>query len=62
MPTRPKGEKRPADVIANAVHVIRITTGEEAEELTSDSKNAAAVSLGCAGGTRDAFGLFYLER
>jgi len=25
---RPKGEKRPADVIGNAVHVMRIATGE----------------------------------
>ena len=24
----PKGEKRPADVIGNAVHVMRIATGE----------------------------------
>jgi hypothetical protein len=28
MPRGPKGEKRPADVIGNAVHVIRIATGE----------------------------------
>jgi hypothetical protein len=34
MPRGPKGEKRPADVIGNAVHVMRIATGEikEAEE------------------------------
>jgi hypothetical protein len=25
MPRGPKGEKRPADVIGNAVHVMRIT-------------------------------------
>jgi hypothetical protein len=29
MPRGPKGEKRPADVIGNAVHVMRIATGEE---------------------------------
>jgi hypothetical protein len=29
MPTGPRGEKRPADVIGNAVHVMRIATGEE---------------------------------
>ena len=29
MPTGPKGEKRPADVIGNAVKVMRIATGEE---------------------------------
>jgi hypothetical protein len=34
MPRGPKGEKRPADVIGNAVHVMRIATGE-IEEITS---------------------------
>lgn len=33
MPRGPKGEKRPADVIGNAVHVMKIATGEEKEEL-----------------------------
>ena len=28
MPKGPKGEKRPADVIGNVVHVMRIATGE----------------------------------
>jgi hypothetical protein len=28
MPTGPKGEKRPADVIGNAVKVMRIATGD----------------------------------
>ena len=28
MPRGPKGEKRPADVIGNTVHVMRIATGE----------------------------------
>jgi hypothetical protein len=28
MPLGPKGEKRPADVIGNAVKVMRIATGE----------------------------------
>jgi hypothetical protein len=28
MPRGPRGEKRPADVIGNAVHVMRIATGE----------------------------------
>jgi hypothetical protein len=32
MPKGPKGEKRPADVIGNAVHVMRIATGEVQEE------------------------------
>ena len=32
MPRGPKGEKRPADVIGNAVHVMRIATVEVEEE------------------------------
>ena len=28
MPKGPKGQKRPADVIGNAVHVMRVLTGE----------------------------------
>ena len=32
MPIGPKGEKGPSDVIANAVHVMRIATGEAKEE------------------------------
>ena len=31
MPIGPNGEKRPADVIANAVHVAKIATGEAVE-------------------------------
>ena len=33
MPRGPRGEKRPADVIGNAVKVMRIATGEETETL-----------------------------
>jgi hypothetical protein len=32
MPRGPKGEKRPADVIGNAVKVMRIATGEIEED------------------------------
>jgi hypothetical protein len=35
MPTGPKGQKRPADVIGNAVHVMRIATGE-IEDIVPD--------------------------
>jgi len=43
MPKGPKDEKRPADVIGNAVHVMRIATGEieEKVDITED-----AVALG----------------
>ena len=57
MPIGPKGEKRPADVIGNAVKVMRIATGEESEELTSVGRNAAAVSLGKKGGKARAKGM-----
>jgi hypothetical protein len=50
MPRTPKGHKRPADVISNAVHVMRIATGEIDESLTEDGKNKAAVELGRKGG------------
>lgn len=50
MPKGPKGQKRPADVIGNAVKVMKIATGEEQEELTDDGKDEAAVSLGRRGG------------
>ena len=50
MPKGPKGEKRPADVVANAVKVMRIATGEEEEEFDDEGKNKAAVELGKKGG------------
>jgi hypothetical protein len=49
MPKGPRGEKRPADVIGNAVKVMRIATGEETEEIPDSAKNAAA-ELGRRGG------------
>ena len=50
MPTGPKGEKRSADVIGNAVKVMRIATGEETDELPDDGKDPAAKALGAKGG------------
>jgi hypothetical protein len=40
MPKGPRGEKRPTDVIDNAVHVMRIATGE-VEERGAYKKRAA---------------------
>lgn len=40
MPRGPKGEKRPADVIGNAVHVMRIATGEIEEQRGKAPKRA----------------------
>ena len=50
MPKGPKGQKRPADVIGNAVKVMRIATGEEEEEYEDDGKDPAAKALGAKGG------------
>ena len=38
MPKGPQGQKRPADVIGNAVKLMRIATGEETEKLVQPSK------------------------
>jgi hypothetical protein len=61
MPRGPKGEKRPADVIGNAVKVMRIATGEEPEDYgrtpESEGKNPAAVALGRMGGKARAAGM-----
>jgi hypothetical protein len=50
MPKGPKGQKRPADVISNAVTVMKIATGEIEETLTEDGRSRAAVELGRKGG------------
>jgi hypothetical protein len=50
MPKTPKGHKRPADVVSNAVHVMKIATGEIDESLTDDGRSKAAVELGRKGG------------
>ena len=50
MPKGPKGEQRPADVIGNAVRVMRIATGETEEEIEGDGKDKAAQELGRKGG------------
>lgn len=38
MPVGPNGEKRPAGVIANAVLVAKLATGEAQEEYVRDRK------------------------
>jgi hypothetical protein len=47
MPKGPNGQKRPADVIGNAVHVMRIATGEITE---TPSKVPARAAGGKKGG------------
>jgi hypothetical protein len=49
MPRTPKGHKRPADVISNAVRVMKIATGE-IEEPPPTVRNTAAAELGRMGG------------
>ena len=49
MPRGPKGERRPADVIGNTVHVMRRTSEE--------GKGPAAVALGRKGGKARAEGM-----
>jgi hypothetical protein len=62
MPKGPQGQKRPADVIGNAIKVARLATGEEEETLTEDGKDKAAVSLGKRGGKARAEALSGKER
>jgi hypothetical protein len=50
MPTGPKGQKRPADVVGNAVHVMKVLTGEIEETVADDGKDPAAKALGKKGG------------
>lgn len=51
MPRGPKGQKRPADTVANAVHVMRIATGQ-VEDAQESAKNENAVALGKLGGAK----------
>lgn len=60
MPRGPKGEKRPADAIGNAVMIARIATGEIEEGGESESKAAAA--LGRRGGKARAASLTAKQR
>jgi len=51
MPKTPKGHKRPADVVSNAVHVMKIATGEIVE-ATEERKGAAGGRRGGAARAR----------
>ncbi len=50
MPKTPTGAKRPADVVSNAVHVMRVLTGEADDAAPDDGKDKAAQSMGRRGG------------
>ena len=55
MPKGPKGEKRPADVIGNAVKVMRIAVGEEADDVLfavwPENRKAVALAISQAPST-----------
>jgi hypothetical protein len=51
MPKGPQGQKRPADVVGNAVRIMRIATGEIDDTVADDGKDPAAKALGKKGGT-----------
>jgi hypothetical protein len=60
MPRGPKGERRPTDVIGNAIHVMRIATGQITDDVPTpeeDGKDPAAVALGRKGGKARAEGM-----
>jgi hypothetical protein len=50
MPTVPRGERRPADVVGNAVRVMRIATGEEPDDREGAPPLSPAAQLGKLGG------------
>lgn len=52
MPKSSCGQTRPADVIGNAVHVVRIATGEieDAPDPADAGKDPAAAAMGRKGG------------
>jgi hypothetical protein len=65
VPRAPKGEKRPADVMSNAVHVVQVASREITEGAPapkSEGKNAAAVALGRMGGKARAKGMSAKKR
>lgn len=62
MPKGPKGEKRPADVIGNAVHIMRIATGELDDATPEDGKDKAAQAMGRKGGAARAASMTAVQR
>ena len=44
MPTGPNGEKRPADVVGNAITLAKIATGEIEEEFVHQGKRKGGLA------------------
>jgi hypothetical protein len=61
MPKGPQGQKRPADVIGNAVRVMQIATGEIAEDSPDPGKEYARKG-GLIGGRKRASKLTPIQR
>lgn len=53
----PKGEKRKADVIGNAFHVMRTAKGEIDDATPDDGKDKATQALGATGGKKRTEGM-----
>jgi len=64
VPKGPRGERRPTDVISRAVQIMRIASGEEAEDLgpVDDGKDKAAQAMGRKGGAARAKSLTAEQR
>jgi hypothetical protein len=62
MPKGPKGQKRPADVVSNAVKVARLATGEDAEDMPKPKKVMDASEMGKKGGVARAKSLTAKKR
>jgi hypothetical protein len=62
MPKGPRGEKRPADVIGNAVKVMRIATGEEPDDREDSPVLTPGQQLGKLGGAARARNLTAEQR
>ena len=48
MPIGPDGQKRPTDVVANALHVARLATRETEEEYVDQAKRRGGIKGGVA--------------
>jgi hypothetical protein len=62
VPKGPRGEKRPADAIGNAIKVARIAVGDIEDDIPSDGKDPAAKALGAKGGAARAKSLSAEQR
>lgn len=62
MPKGPRGEKRPADAIGNAIKVARIAVGDEEDTVEPDGKDPNAKEMGRKGGAARAANLSAEER